>query len=693
MFAKKELTDADIEQMKLDQTSSMRQAIESRNRFLAERIKKLKAHSQKVERLKNRPKTSHDAPEDKELSQDCLEFINNIKKIKSVEEFQSFMQIKENIDRAEKLVGFIEESQEKAALLCDQVRNRPKIFMSMMLLARFGSEVMPHPSADEQKLLKESQEFYNLLQSQKLQEELKTVAWKWSRAVLSFAEWSSKDRFTLRTKMRQDFLRWQKKIGNWQKDHHSHAEWEPHVLEYQNQIVNKIYQVFGHAEIESLKRDMQELNKTFTEADLVIEFEKEAEEYTCYWKDRSNSSFDPSKENTQLLQETRKKIQNIQILHELMLKENLVNFEKVLNMAGSGTLDEITKKNIQTITKLTVMLKDAQDPERIVGVLVDIFEYMRGALTELAGDNPDYRREIPLIDCSISQCDWVKDSEAFLQSILHYCKKCCAPVRDPQCAQIEALIQKMSTESSVDGISLALMQAISGFLELLNAMRSDFSNFRLKMLAMQLEGKGVAEKYELDYLIESTGSRFSKTGHWLSNHLHEAENPLETLAKAYLRLFDPQVEAMTNESLPETFSLDAERVQRYRNTLKSEMIAKTIGLFLQNHLKLNSTEVTGIQDKIKVAFSNEEILEMVEPIIGTSEHGTLLKGTIKRLLQNPADDKVFTLLKHREFSQIRSKMLLNKEPQLGTSIEDKIASLFRYNKACFYEIYDKILKK
>jgi uncharacterized protein YodC (DUF2158 family) len=438
---------------------------------------------------------------------------------------------------------------------------------------------------------------------------------------------------------------------------------------------------------------MKDLNKTFTEADLVVEFDNESGEYTCRWNDRSKSAFDASKENTLLLQETRKKVENIQILHELMLKEDSVNFEKILNMAGSGTLDEITKRNIQTITRLTVMLKGAQDPKRIVGVLADIFEYMRGALIELAGENPDYRQEIKLIDCSISQFDWIKDSEAFLKSILFYCKKCCAPVRDPQCIRIEASIQNMGGESSIDGISLALMQSISDFLELLNNMRSDFSNFRLKMLSMQLEGKGVAEKYEMEYLLETTGSNFAKTEKWLSTHLNEAETPIEVLAKAFLRLFDPQQEAFTDEILPETFSLDNERILRYRRILKQEMIAKSIGIFLHNHLKVNLAEISAIQDEIKANLSDNGILELIDPYIGNNDQSELLKGTIKRLLKDPGNDKVFTLLKHREFSQIRSKMLLSKESQLGTPIQDKIASLFRYNKACFSEIYDKILQK
>ncbi len=693
MFSKKKLTDSDIEQMKIDLSSSMNQADESRKRFLAERVKKLRAHSQKVETIRRRSLSEHSTTLTREIPQSLIEFIQNIKSIKTLEEFQSFMLLKETIGMAQNMVQFIEESQDKASLLCDEIKNRPKIFLSMMLLARFANEMMPETTAEEQKLLKESAEIFNLLNSDELKEDCKAIAWKWSKAVLYFAEWSSKDRFTLRINMRQDFLRWQKKIGNWQKEHHSHAEWEPHVLEYQIQIVNKIYQVFGHAEIESLKKDVQQLNNTFTEADLVIEFDNEIREYKCYWKDRIKSGFDANKENTELLQETRKKIKNIEILHELMLKEDSVNFEKVLNMAGSGTLDEITKNNIQTIKKLTIMLKDVQDDHRIIGVLVDIYEYMKGSLIELAGENSDYRQEIELIDCSLSKSDWVKDSEAFLRSVLIYCKKCCAPVRDSHCARIEELIEKLSQPPSTDELSLILMQTISEFLELLNKMRADYSNFRLKMLAIQLEGKGVAEKYELEYLQEATAGKFSNTEQWLKCTKHEAGLPLDILVKAFLQLFDPQEPELKDETLPETFSLDAERIRRYRKALHQELLSKTIGLVMKNHLKLSSSAVEELQEQVKKSLDAEEISKLIDTTIGEAEQGKVLKSSVKRLLQNSADDKVFTLLKNREFAQIRTKMLSKENNQLGTSIQDKIVSLFRYNKACFSEIYDKILQK
>lgn len=695
MFQRKEFSDFEIEQLKISLNAAMRQASESRARIIKDRVRKLKSHSDRVNQVRRRgEKKAKVLPDISQLnlSGNMVGFVDELQRIDSVEGFQSTMQKQDTIKQAEKVVEFLEGLVDPDSLLCDGVKCRPKIFLSLMLLARFPDEMMPDATAEERKVLVAAAELVDAIQKSD-DKNNKAIAWTWINAVNLFAEWSVRDRSALRNRMRQDFLRWQKKIGNWQREHHCHAEWEPHALEYQNQIINKIYQVFGHAEVDSLKKEIDQLNKTFTEADLVVEFDSTVSEYKCSWVDREKKDNEESKENVALLAETRKRISNIQILHELMLKEDSVNFDRVLNLAGAGSLTEVTKKNIKTMSALTVMLKAVDDPKRVANVLTDIYEYMRASLIELAGDNPDYRKEIQLIDCSINACDWVKESEQLLESILFYCKKCCAPIRDLQCIKIEKCISELKSNTSVETISSILMDTLSEILELLNNMRSDFSNFRLKMLAANLEGKGVAEKYELDHLKELTGDAYPKTSQWLLKQASGEDAPLETLVKAFLRLFDPQVAEVIEEHLPETLHLDIERVTRYRSQLIKELTLDSVMVFLKGHLKTNAAEFESLEAQIKGVVSIEDIKTILQNHLKEGTEGDVLKATITRLIERPQSDKVFTLLKHRAFAKIRSLMVSTKEIEQKNTIEGKIAALFRYNRACFSQVYDKILMK
>jgi len=220
-------------------------------------------------------------------------------------------------------------------------------------------------------------------------------------------------------------------------------------------------------------------------------------------------------------------------------------------------------------------------------------------------------------------------------------------------------------------------------------------------MVARIEGKGIAEQYELDELKNRFPSELIATKLWLNlNSSSRAKmTPLEVLVSAYMRFFNPEQNEILELEVPETFYLDVGRLVKYRLELKNSMIRDAAFIYVKNYLlqKMSKSEKldTELEELRKTATLMIDIKDVRSLILNyieryKAESIEILKGNIERLFEKPSEDKVMILLKNREFSKLKSNLMSGYRHQ-SDDVRGKICNLFQYNKACFNSIYDSII--
>lgn len=702
MFIKKELNEEELRERRLSLDASLKKAEDAKKRILNEKISKLRNHSLKVSEM--RIKSTETKGEN--LVLDYSEFLATMNEIEDLEKFQSFMQKPESLFKASKLVSFIENQCSKES--CESVKSRPKVLMSLALLARYPNEVMPNPDLDEQTILEKAKSFYDNMymffvdnhNQTRSKEDHEEFAWSWIRTIHAFDAWLTKDKHALFEKMKNEFLIWTKTVGALSINDKSRSEWEPHAVKYQNEILRRIYDTFGEDYLNILSAEVKTLNEDFSEMELIIGTKEKCEENFCKWE-KKLSIPDKLPENAESDTTIFEKLKttNIRILHELMINEIDLKFENILNFSGKS-MNEISRSNRENLSKLVSILETESDSKSISNILQELFQYICSSLHELAGDNDDYCQIIKLVDCSIDPDNWLHDSCLIIRWALSMCKKCCAPARDSKCQELEVCINEIGSIESHSKIAESFTNVISLLLDLLNLMRSDFCNFRLKFLASQIEGKGIIEKYELQEFRKAFPT-YENTIEWISRRYSNDLNPVEILIDSFISLFNAKGDDNLDSDLPETFYLDIDRIKRYQTEFEN-LLRKEAGIiYLKNHLKSSKRALADKDDilsktvkKVNIEKNAGKLIEIFAQSIRdlSGEDASLLKGNINRLFSRGANDKVFSLLKNRELSAIRT-ILMSEQKISNDTLRGKICSLFRCNKSCFNSIYDEIILK
>lgn len=717
MFFQRDTSVSELSKKQKELDAALKKAEESRKQFLAERVSRIRDRSKRTNAVRAtdaKPSvTSSESGSCAELLKsnvrDGMHVFRMADATVNVEDFQTMMQSKAAIEGARAIV----EGLENNSFIGDAhyfkgIKNRPKIFLSLALLAAYPDEMMPDPGPEEKGLLSLSAHFYRTVKNlftrcnghnKIYAKDYEAVAWEWVRAVNGFVEWSCQDKAILLKKMKTDFLSWVKKIGSWQRDH-AHADWEPHVLVYQNDIVGKIFEVFGKTEVDKLISEVDEFNATFSEADMVIEMDT-GHRYRCCWKSRAKKEEQSDVEYKTLLQKeviSNVHLTNVQILHELMLNEDGADFSKVLEMSGTS-MEAVSEKTQHALMSLIALMEEHSNVEQIARVLGDLFVLIRSIILELAGDNSDYRAEVQLIDCELDPHDWLSGATQLLSSFLVYCRKCCAPARDGMCVKVEQSIDLLGETRGSSELITTFKSVLMELFELLNAMRADLCNFRMSLLVARIRGKGVAERYEL----EEFGRKFSShpmTERWLRDGINASERPAINLANAYLKLLDPSKRAIAEAEIPETFHLDRQRLLQYQRQLDERLKLEAASLYIKNYCKEAcgsgiAEVIKAIQFQMAQNAAQDQLQSSVYAMIDAlgSENASMVKRSIQSMLRDPGSDKVFSLLRSRIMSKLRSR--LNSEsvavPTGSGELEEKICNLFRYNKSTYWPIYDQIL--
>ena len=633
-----------------------------------------------------------------------IDLYEKMAKCETLESFQSFMMEKSSMYIAKVVVDYIENNAEipvPSSASCHE-----KLLLSVMLLSRFPNELIPEKNDEEKNLTLQAKTFdahlehmasMDLIEPVNLEETL----WKWLEILNLFTEWCSKDRKKLLQKLRDDFLSWTKKIGAWQDDHQTHAEWEPHVLLYQNKLLKKLFQIYGEKEIDSLKGKLGCLNASFSKAEMKIDVNVEEKTCSCRWVLKSDVKDSDSVLETLQSDESKffSNLTNIRLLHELILKEEGLQFEGVLNLGGKST-KEVDLKNKKMIQAICTFIKVDADGKTVSKILSDVFRMIQATLMELAGENMDYKHDLRNLDCTVNEHDWVSDTISLLNSIASFCRLFCAPIRDQACEELKLKIRAFSDLRDCSRITIELTSIFEHVFELLNQMRMDYCNFRLKFLAGKIKGKAVAEKYELD-AFKSKFSTISETQKWLKNSAIIDPNPRHALALKFIELIYREIfPELKEKSLPETFYLDIDRIAKLRSDICAALRLETAKVYLTSVLDGKAD----IDQKARLLLDRlwkNGVSACNHDIIGDTDRTAAVLRKISDLhSQNPEKDKIFCILKQRMMSITKSTLLGEAKKSHLVEFEEsvqpiiaRLKALFDYNKQCYYPIYDTLLQQ
>ena len=161
MFIKKEYSDEELKQ-KLELDKSIAKASEVNKEFKNKNMMKLKDHSNNISeiRMKEENETRDFSGLKPILASNSI-FLANIYDTKTIENFQAFMQQSETVAKASEMVQLLEKYTKQDN--CESIKSRPKIFMSLALLAMYPDEIMPNANDNEIRLIDSANIFFSNL--------------------------------------------------------------------------------------------------------------------------------------------------------------------------------------------------------------------------------------------------------------------------------------------------------------------------------------------------------------------------------------------------------------------------------------------------------------------------------------------------------------------------------------------------
>lgn len=543
------------------------------------------------------------------------------------EKMKAAMMERRTIQAAETMIRRMTACNPIATALTHPQRSG-RIMLTALLLRHFGEQVMPHPTDEEKRVLDVALAFSLALEGffhipcRRL---LCDVAAAWSVFHTTFSAWQSQSRTELIQTMQQDYLclhQLEASLGPEAKQ-----EWVPHIRKHQKRLRAALQRVGGSSAVPCLDvpNDVEPVAKPTGKVPSDTEFAAT--------------------------------LGNIQIAHDLMVDPSF-DFQKLMALktgreysSSMTTSVEIADGNVQTFVEFVLMVKHQ---------LLDMLVEQKGLAAEIR-ENLDE----PLLFEQVENN--AVDPVAILKFLLRCAAKMCAPIRDSQVSDVEAMLD--STDVSVACACEALGR-------LLVAMHEDLGNFGLCQVRPHLEQQIVA--YERD---------------WFARNLHVCDRAREMSIGIYERMCDEWrdkkplqvIHAVIAESILLLLGFPHDRLSSLAPRYK---IASHELLVLDHHRMLriagqlgNIVRLSALVLVLKGLGHEAETLEVADvcdsahidrrlllsrisalPSVSTSELGAI-EAACNRIVDN--NDPVVTLLHRRVAAVVRTSLL---EPTAPSSL-------------------------
>jgi len=392
-------------------------------------------------------------------------------------------------------------------------------------------------------------------------------------------------------------------------------------------------------------------------------------------------------------------LSNRQIMHELALNPE---YELV---PPSKSDDQRSREELFKNTFYASLLLSLREGDQsLLPTLVK--DIKSRILSLLQPSSPSYTTFSEHLDETIVQQECQRglfDMQKFLNYILHAMRQLCAPIRDGDVASI-------STINGVDDLDTFVMR-IRKVAEVLALMALDSANFHLRVARPALLEQ--AQQYERTKFSEDikrgTGT-LTRTTQWLEEpaaKLREERASSNTPPPSSIDIWRHAYTDLlfSDADIPETFSLDIDRIQHLRSQLNDIILLAAI-LLVSKTFSAGSTARqitwTTLSSRLKVLQSEsaENIVAEIDQFISSPQlKREILVSVIRRI--KTGNDPCVVLLQRRMKSLIINALAGAEVAVAGMGFGEMegevrevlgaVGKVGRVNWACYREWYDGIV--
>ncbi|KAJ1558896.1 hypothetical protein HK096_008378 [Nowakowskiella sp. JEL0078] len=345
------------------------------------------------------------------------------------------------------------------------------------------------------------------------------------------------------------------------------------------------------------------------------------------------------------------------------------------------------------------------------GLLIDI----RKQLLSIVNEGGKIAAEInQVLDIELLKQQLQHNNNADLQGCLIYITtkmgQLCAPIRDSSIREIVAKIH--STQVSLAAPTPAsadhLIATIRKIFELLESMRLDLANYRLKSLRPTLAAQSIEyESNKFKQQLEANTISLTNTNQWLQTSAHNLQevarqrNPEGiTIPENRVRFEDVYTEALlsllfsplplsaktseTSIGIPETLYLDTVRLQKYQNETQAITVVAALVMLARNTVPRVRADrmVAGelkhavwallLEENVRIDGLADTVVKVVEDAVSrvsetstlTEEEETLVRSMVSKTLS--PKNAVFALVARR--LQLVLKQFLAAEEKVALGV-------------------------
>lgn len=612
-----------------------------------------------------------------------------------------------------------------------------RIFLSAYMVVLHVREIMPEEGEAETELKSMAEAIlleFDLLQSNP-RRHLHSLSSRLSAYLDAFNRWKSGDSEKIIQGLEDHFLQLEQLWLTVQSQVDAEIEWKPKIRNQQKSIRAKLGRLGGKQALNNLELRVKLIPGT-TET-LEVDERKRADSVTKTKFPSASSpilptsphSFSP-KPSPMLIDEQSpvekslngfgELLSNEQMAHELALDPDfeltpptLSPLEKqVKEMATKAFFDSIrahiSNENFTWVSGMVDSIRDA-----LVSMLPE-----KGAVRARVQEVLDAQNIQQQVQHRIF------DSPKFIEFVVASMLQLCAPIRDAAIKDIRSITDMASVFQKI--------------LELLDVMKLDLANFRLRALRPHLTQQSVDyERGKFRNALESSNVSLDRTRDWMTAAAHKLQEVAATrnpenidipenhvryesiFTDAFLSLiFSPQ--AVQLSSLPETLIMDASRIFQFQNETQMLTIVCATFMLSRNfapHLRDDRALTAHLKSQLMILLQDPQttidnlalllITTLNDSLKSTNgalslEQEALVKSMVDKTLSTK--DKIFVLLNRRMQHALRGQIITGRyrrESLLNTGLEVveteleklslKICLLAKHNREVYAPWYDEII--
>jgi len=611
-------------------------------------------------------------------------------------------------------------------------KNPSRVFLSSFVICHHSEQWMPE-MGDLENAVKRAAvlmlELFDKILNGKRREHFEAFMEAWHEYYLLFEEWKTKDTEHVLNYMFEHYMQLEKLWESVQGHPDVESHWKPQIEKQRAMIRDKVVKIAGKDALDRFGGTEPKVMVSTVTGESSKRIRHDSVNSSKYLTEDEQDTQPSPKPQTpkspevklpDVLNEFGSFLTNERLAHELIVNPDFELTPQVNPL----------EQQIKVVMKKAFFDKIRESLEKSdYGWVPSIVSDIKGQLLSMLTAGGKISNEIrdamdeELVHQQVTKA--VFNAPNFVAFVVSKMLQLCAPIRD-------AAIRQIIVESD-------LVRQLEMILAMLEEMKLDLANYRLKSLRPHLMKQAVEyERSKFEKALKSHSISLEKTKKWLeesskkTKDLHDSRNPdnvyhPENRVKYDAVYFDALLSIVFNNeklanssSVPETFSMDVERIASLQNEAQAITVVAALIMLTKNFIPEVRENVNALQQL------KSSILVLMQDPTTTVEHlslqliafaGDTLKNfnktvsekqitTLKQMVDKTMafNDSVFLLLNRRISRGVQQHLVtgkFRKDSNNGLeyvekeveSLSHRIFTLSKHNRDVYGPWYDQILNE